>query len=128
MGADMELPSREQESQLLVEGSASEPAETTASPWAATVGLSRPSMTGPELVNPEGKSAFAPWPTEPTVKRLFAMAGVPTMIGGEHVEIPAFPAADTTRRSGYVHMARSASRAYESYGIVHPGMQLPSAS
>src|SRR6185369_5756713 len=113
MGADMEAPSREQVPQLLLPITASEAAETTASPSAARVGFRRPSSTGPGLVKVAGTLAEAPCPRAPTVSTLLASAGVPTEMGAGQ-NSPAFPAAATRRRSGCAHMARSASRAKES--------------
>src|SRR5258706_7639397 len=115
VGADIEVPSRGQLAQLLLARFASEAADTVDSPCAATVALRRPSCTGPGLVNDDGVAASTPCPTEPTASTFFALAGVPTASGAGQRPAP-FPAATTTSRSGWLHIARSASRAKESYG------------
>src|SRR2546425_12146323 len=109
----MEVPSREQVPQLFEAGFASEAAETVDSPWAARVGFSRPSKTGPWLEKADGVLAAAPWPTEPALIRFLALAGVPTETGGAQ-NCPPFPAEGTRSRAGEGHIARSAARANES--------------
>ena len=99
MGEDIDVPSREQVSQLPDAGFASEAAETVDSPCAARVGFSRPSKTGPGLENADGVPAAVPWPTDPAVMRFFALAGVPTETGGGQ-NCPPLPAEVTSSRSG----------------------------
>jgi hypothetical protein len=81
VGEDIEEPLSEQIPQFSVFVLASEAAEATLSPWAARVGLSLPSKTGPGLDVGGTVSAAVPWFNEPTATTFFASAGVTIEFG-----------------------------------------------
>ncbi len=80
-------------------------AETTLTPGAMTSGLIRPSATGPRDEKLATDPAEKSWFVAPTARTFFPVAGLATV-----AEVPPlFPAAKTSRKSGWDHMNASAS-------------------